>query len=320
MTPWPGIKLPTPRLTGATYRLVDGQLLQWTGWSFVGEAERLATAERRRDEAISAVGEIHLELVRLDLDDDDAIVEFVNRFGILGISFNGYEPVAGFSRFSSVRPLLDASRSSPILGDQRGLTFNETLAEFRYGARCIRDLVAATDHLMDRRIGLPEWEALEGSVYSQDELEALQRAGMELTDDGEVRDLLRRGLNSGLQPFHPQLDARPEPWWAIQFTTPLYCACCLEIYNRIAAHEHPRVCANENCQRPFTRQRGGARKGQHRLTGVLYCSPECARAVASRNYRNRKRQKARAAAEASPEQQVPGSALRTTRERSRTRA
>jgi hypothetical protein len=41
------------------------------------------------------------------------------------------------------------------------------------------------------------------------------------------------------------------------------------------------------CGRRFVRQEGGAVHGQSRMTGVMYCSRTCAKAVAQRRYRSR---------------------------------
>lgn len=48
-------------------------------------------------------------------------------------------------------------------------------------------------------------------------------------------------------------------------------------------------CANETCDRWFRFQEGGARLGQYRSTGVIYCSVKCARAQAMREYRRRRK-------------------------------
>lgn len=48
-----------------------------------------------------------------------------------------------------------------------------------------------------------------------------------------------------------------------------------------------RVCANEQCRAEFRYQTGRATGGTRHATGVLYCSPHCARAVAKRRARLR---------------------------------
>lgn len=49
-------------------------------------------------------------------------------------------------------------------------------------------------------------------------------------------------------------------------------------------------CASETCSNWFRWQEGGAKKGQYRTTGVLYCSTRCARAQGQRELRRRRKQ------------------------------
>jgi hypothetical protein len=65
----------------------------------------------------------------------------------------------------------------------------------------------------------------------------------------------------------------------------LYSALCIQIYNLATEGHRPRTCGDETCRRRFVRQRGGAKAGQYRLTGVTYCSPVCARREGQRKRR-----------------------------------
>lgn len=51
-----------------------------------------------------------------------------------------------------------------------------------------------------------------------------------------------------------------------------------------------RVCKFKPCRKPFVRQRGRAKHGQYRTSGVMYCREECANAHAQRQSRLRKAQ------------------------------
>lgn len=66
-------------------------------------------------------------------------------------------------------------------------------------------------------------------------------------------------------------------------------AMCLQLLAWLSEGIPARRCANANCNRWFSRQRGRARHGQYRASGVLYCSSSCAKAAAQREYRRRKR-------------------------------
>ncbi len=66
-------------------------------------------------------------------------------------------------------------------------------------------------------------------------------------------------------------------------------ALMVQLHNVVVDGIEIRRCANETCQRPFTRQRGRALKGQYRSTGVMYCDAACAKAQMQREYRRRKR-------------------------------
>jgi hypothetical protein len=65
----------------------------------------------------------------------------------------------------------------------------------------------------------------------------------------------------------------------------------VQLHNLIVDGLDIRRCANKNCGRPFTRQRGRAVKGQYRNRGVIYCDAACAKAQIQREYRSRNRQR-----------------------------
>lgn len=69
-----------------------------------------------------------------------------------------------------------------------------------------------------------------------------------------------------------------------------YSAAALQMVNDIALGPTYRTCMNETCGRTFTRQRDRAQYGQHRISGLRYCSRSCARAQGERERRRRARQ------------------------------
>ena len=98
-------------------------------------------------------------------------------------------------------------------------------------------------------------------------------------------------LNAGLRPFSPRIwtvgdDAENPP----ASTVPLYSAVLLQLYELISRSDEDvaHQCQNANCRVWFFRQRGRAEKGQHKKSGVLYCSASCALATAKRASRARK--------------------------------
>jgi hypothetical protein len=108
-------------------------------------------------------------------------------------------------------------------------------------------------------------------------------------------------LNGGLVPFQVRvrlvLRGDDDSAMATELAPELhslYPALCLQLANHIAERATYRRCANEKCRRFFVRQLGGAQFGQHHSTGVLYCSPQCARAQASRMVRRRKKNREQA--------------------------
>ena len=66
----------------------------------------------------------------------------------------------------------------------------------------------------------------------------------------------------------------------------------LQLANAVEEALTVRRCQNETCGRYFQRQAGTAEHGQHRTTGVKYCTNTCARAHASRVSRRRAKKKA----------------------------
>jgi hypothetical protein len=175
--------------------------------------------------------------------------------------------------------------------DQSWIWGFETVEAFRLGAYSLRDAIKA-------------WRVLRGEV----EADSLEWEG---APEGPGQDwprgrhdaaaLLQVVLEAGLEAMYPRVDVFAEApagdeggidvSYNIGFARqpPFFAICCLELFNHIAEGAAYLTCANETCHRLFVRQSGRAQHGQHRLRGVLYCSPSCAKATAQRRYLARKR-------------------------------
>ena len=266
-------------------RVEAGWEQPWERWS----------ALRSRDEVLEA-GEIYLELHELNLDDTTAIVAFANRWGPLAISYGRprYQLLTDVPDFHGIRRQLERTR--PAKHAQRKLPGttavpeSESLDEFRFGARCLRDLTRASQSIQQGAdMTATDWEVLGPDRPTN---QATHRHNSPSHDFEAI-------LTRGLSPFHPQVhlererSGTPVPdrkEWTSGGTVPLYATCCLELYNHLAQNATYRYCANQTCQRLYVRQTGRAEHGQHRQHGTLYCSTHCARAQAQRNYRTRQRQ------------------------------
>lgn len=318
ITPWPN-RLPHPPLRDWwRYSLDSGGLLYFDPPLDLDEAaseewraeqehlRRRPSAGTRSPSAVAATGEIYLELVRVDLDDDEAVLSFVDRFEILGTGYANYglfRELPGF--IEQVLPELEESwrhRHGTPWADQsgryRGRTMAETLTEFRFGARCFRDLVRAWEVvragtlLTDEVIG---WESIPPGFSHLPNLEGVTVVGDPVGIDPflAVWGFLKTMLEAGLLPLHPRLLSPGEPSSPedVFSRVPLYSVCCLELFNHIAEHATYRQCANQTCGRTFVRQSGRAVAGQHRTEGVKYCSSHCARAQAQRDHRARRKRR-----------------------------
>jgi hypothetical protein len=289
MTPWPGVKLPhPPLLTSSRYQLVDGVLLP-TGDQNAPVRARNRRRGQRDPGGVVDAGEIYLELAALDLDSEDAIVSFANEYRTLSIRYNGYELVRDTPGFATLETEIQRSDTSHDL-----TPIDEPLDEFRYGARCVRDLRDARRFLDDPDgEPTPSWSSLPGgsSWLSPDELVMRQEHDEAVSPQDEAEAALFTLINPGLRYFQPRIlasDFLELDSAHLAAAAPLYAICCLEVHNHILESASYRRCANQSCGRLFVRQVGRSAAGQFRRKKVIYCSNHCAQAEASRRSRQRK--------------------------------
>jgi hypothetical protein len=260
------------------------------------------------DRTIPDAGEVYLRLADVDLGDSEDILRFVNTYGPLEVRRAGLDPHAdliyyGFTLEPTsdaiVRRLLaehdrieDELRASGRAGKHGFIA--ESLGEFLFGARCLRDLLTAW-RVLSGQLERDEAEWV-SEVWDElrDPTEEIMRLNSNPWETGGPERLLSGYLEDALSCFSPriQFDAfRPATPGE---SPPLYATLCLELFNHIIENAAYRVCANEPCQRMFVRQSGRAQHGQHRTRGVRFCSSTCARAQSQRDYRRRQSRQRRA--------------------------
>lgn len=329
ITVWP--KQPLPRATESRLyervNLVDG--------AFVGQVHPLhplvrelmdETNEERGaqlaerilaetpDRSIPNAGEVYLRLADVDLGDSEDILRFVNTYGPLEVRRAGLDPHAdliyyGFTLEPTsetiVRQLLadhdrieDELRATGRAGKHGHIA--ETLGEFLFGARCLRDLLTAWRVISGQlNHNEAEWvsEVWEGLREPTDKAMRLNSNPWEI---GGPERLLSGYLEDALSCFSPRLQFDAFQPATPGESPPRYATLCLELFNHIVEDAAYRVCANEPCQRMFVRQSGRAQHGQYRTRGVRFCSAACARAQSQRDYRRRRQRRKPRPAELQP--------------------
>jgi len=218
-------------------------------------------------------------LLELDIDDPNAVCAFLWAHGCIGTPFQ-------FPRPGFIYPIFDPS---PTLADVRAfLLLARTLALHWIAHKEGRDLVEPwrmiADLWADDRTN--PLLTTEGDPWA-----AVEEAPQHAEDAWIVFVTL---LNEGLRAYQARAEYIPDEFLDTHTTIggpdpDLYSGLCLQLLNIVTEDLPVLRCANTNCKRVFLRQEGRAEKGQHRTTGVMYCSRQCARAQANRNYRQRQR-------------------------------
>lgn len=273
ITTWPSTPLPHPGHSSAVHYAFD-EAAQAFGPDW--ETENVAPLPQIE-------GEAYLALAAISPDNVGGILDFLNTYGELGVrgqyTLSSWEWSAlAMPRQDEVIPLAEALKRSN--GGE-----SDTLVEFEWAILLMRDLITALQIVRGERDHetavwqCPLWE------FRRHELESPPWA-----EEGP-RSLLETTLGVSLETFTPRLSFQSGDGTAGPYSdlATAWHICCLEMFNHIVEAAPYKTCANETCGRLFVRQEGRAVHGQHRSTGVKYCSAECARAQAQRQYRRRKR-------------------------------
>lgn len=107
--------------------------------------------------------------------------------------------------------------------------------------------------------------------------------------ESQALRMLEATLNLGLGELRPAISlvGAPEPNSPQRESVGLFAAVCIQFANHIVEKAAYKRC--DNCGQWFVRQSGRAEQGQHRRSGVKYCSRGCARAKAERDRYARRR-------------------------------
>lgn len=216
---------------------------------------------------------VYLALIDVDLDDHNSILNFVNTFGHLDLNtllnFDGWMRDAATPELRDAldsevvrRAVLESNAQADCYRRPRGGRLEgEPLAEFELGARCVRDFASAVMIL--------------GGAESTSEIE-WEVLAEPPRDVEEARRVLNEALAPAVAFFHPLFDDDPAEYWIAGFNVPLFCVCCLELWNHVARRASHRRCPRcGDIFEPTTRRQ-------------RYCGPACQSAETSQRHRKKK--------------------------------
>lgn len=279
ITVWPGQPLEVPPVARREVRVTAKGFLVWS-WAGVEEC--------------TVPEELFLRgLLDLDVDERDDVVDFVRAHGSITDEYVD----RGLTPDDVLRDLY-----RPVGRKAPEQLLRRRPADEEFASNHVLDLIwwlktarSLTRHWLAVQEGTDvtkAWQS-EGFIpYGRGVVEARTRDGVRRTVKDRVWQAFVDYLNVGLRPFHVRVEADLQGGRRVGAPAPqLYSVLCLQLANYLAEDATARRCASETCGRPFVRQLGGALFGQYRTEGVLYCTTNCAKAQAQREYRRRGRRK-----------------------------
>lgn len=214
------------------------------------------------------------QLVDLDLSGGvvpsaPALQAFVREWGYVNPRFGGADAQVGIFLF--------ADDNKPIR-KTRSVAEVEGLEAIWSWLRTAQALVGTWTRWHADDYLLPAWDGLDGGPT--DEADVPYWFAWWL-DKGLATSTSMRVILGSSKPESPSGSFRPAG-------VDIYEACCVQLANLIHDGIPPKLCANDSCGRVFVRQVGGAATGRHRTKGTRFCTPQCQRAQAQREYRARR--------------------------------
>jgi hypothetical protein len=254
VTVWPGSVLAVPDVSRLDVLGIDGAGNIWYDHASL--------------EQVQPPPELFLrELLALDVEDPDALVDFVHTNGqIVHTWFTPPHVAVKVREWIPYQPVHPRSWSHYPVEDV---------------ACWLKTAQTLTKHWLAHVVGEDPMPAWAGFSHTKNPDDAW----------GWFVDL----INLGLQEFQvrverPIVDANGAPVVDGAPRPDLYDILCLQLANHIAEEATFRRCENEACGQVFFRQRGRAGPaGQYRTEGVMYCSKSCAHSQAQRALRRRNR-------------------------------
>jgi hypothetical protein len=213
------------------------------------------------------------EFRRVDPNDLEAVLGFIRRWGALA-------PLGGHP-YALLPPDYDSEEAARVTLWQTDQPLVDEIAPpipVDLLMRHVRALRAVIDHWLAHQLGDGPGIAAAWTSNGFPEPAAEKDAWASFSSY----------MASALAPISPRIEVTgPGFTCGAQEPVTAYTAMMCQVRNDVASNTPWRVCENESCRRLFARQEGGAKAGQYRTTGVMYCTPQCARAQAQRRFRRK---------------------------------